>query len=345
MTLFRMSNMDQTRGPVHRASSTAPSLPEDMLSLDTTSDFSSPMSATLSYGSHTRAFPSSTGLGITGCGLEPGFNNMNLHPHNASFTLAQQTASQIAPSDDFYSIPVKVDDFSNASYYGMQNPMPDNTPSPMSYYGSHTMSASPSYNSPMEPTSLQAPFSTQVQGYWAPTTYCGPTTPPEMGSNPANAMFEHWGQNIYPLSVGTTSSALPMSSSLPFTPNTSYASSGATDESPVKGALDTSPIATLVPPRSSKKITERVVPKGKKSKDSDSLRKARASVSRKRSRPDQGYACRECGSKFTRRSNCSAHEKNHNPENKKSFPCGKCSKTFGRNADLNRHIETVGEAT
>ncbi|KAL4891536.1 hypothetical protein BDV59DRAFT_65655 [Aspergillus ambiguus] len=54
-----------------------------------------------------------------------------------------------------------------------------------------------------------------------------------------------------------------------------------------------------------------------------------------------GLQCSICGRSFTRRSNCHEHMKRHDPSRKKSHPCNYCEKTFGRNGDLRRHVETI----
>jgi hypothetical protein len=56
-----------------------------------------------------------------------------------------------------------------------------------------------------------------------------------------------------------------------------------------------------------------------------------------------GLECPLCGLKFTRRSNCKEHQKMHNPEWKVKYPCEveECRRTFGRAADLKRHMNTV----
>ncbi|KAJ6007163.1 hypothetical protein N7522_005514 [Penicillium canescens] len=54
-----------------------------------------------------------------------------------------------------------------------------------------------------------------------------------------------------------------------------------------------------------------------------------------------GLECPMCGAKFTRRSNCKEHQKAHDPSWKKKHPCEECGKTFGRMADLKRHLNSV----
>ena len=336
--------MEQTHGPSHRAPSMVPSLPEDVLSLDTPSESSSPMSATLSYGSQARSFSNHVGLGISDCSLEPAYSNLGGFSPHMPFSMAQPMRTQIVPSNEVYSIPVKIDDFSNGNYYGLYTPAMENAHSPMSYYGSHTMSASPSYNPPMEATTLQAPFTTQATGYWAPMASCGPTTPPDMGSNMANVAGDPWDQHSYPTCDIVNASTLPILSGIPVTSNT-YISTGPMGKSPAEKVPSFSTETTATAPKAQEKGVDESKPKKKITKGSKPSRKPVASASRRKSRPDQRYACRVCDFQFTRRSNRSEHEKRHDPNFKKTFPCGQCPKTFGRNADLNRHIDTVRRAT
>jgi hypothetical protein len=54
-----------------------------------------------------------------------------------------------------------------------------------------------------------------------------------------------------------------------------------------------------------------------------------------------GLECPMCGIKFTRRSNCKEHQKMHDSEWKYNYPCEECNRSFGRNSDLKRHMNTV----
>ncbi|KAJ5239037.1 hypothetical protein N7468_003656 [Penicillium chermesinum] len=293
----------------------APSLPEDMLSLDTstTSELSSPMSTTLSYGSHTRGYSNPVGLGISGCGTELHMNQLSQYPHSSSFDATPQMPHQIMPAHDCYSIPVKVEDYSHEPFYGLYNYVPETTPSPMSYYGSHAMSASPSYNSPMEMTAPQAPFSVPGSGYWASASR-GPMTPPDMGSNPTNTIaVESWSQHLYPSNAPVNAMALPVCPALSITPDT-YSSTGAMETSPAEMSLMTPPKPAPASPKPRRRSCGEDEPKRKSSKTSKRKNSGPATPPRRKPRPDAKFPCKFCDFKFTRRSNCSEHEKNARSE-------------------------------
>lgn len=62
---------------------------------------------------------------------------------------------------------------------------------------------------------------------------------------------------------------------------------------------------------------------------------------RRTSSPPEGLQCTVCGYRFTRRSNCRQHMKNHDPNRKRDHSCDDCGRSFGRKTDLKRHVDSV----
>jgi hypothetical protein len=61
--------------------------------------------------------------------------------------------------------------------------------------------------------------------------------------------------------------------------------------------------------------------------------------------PEVGLQCTVCGYRFTRRSNCRQHMKNHDPNRKRDHSCDDCGRSFGRKTDLKRHMNSIHDGT
>lgn len=329
--VIRTSNMARTSERAHSSSSMVPSLPEDD-SLEASSAYSSPVSATTSHG---HGFSNPIGLGISGCNLEPTFDHLGAYANPISFSMSPALSDQLATPDSLYNVPLKIDDFSRPTYE-IYNGLAD-TSSPLSLYGSQGMGTSSSFNSPGDVGTGQVQFPGEVPGYWASLQCPDPTTPAEISPVSASSTLEgQWSQSYYPEAcMGLNMPAFPICGGLPVANGTfDHASVAGESDGSLRGQFSTSSRTVISPPSvTSGEETAHTSPR--------SADKTRASSPECKPRPRKGYECPTCGFSFTRRSNCVEHQKKHDPDFKKSFPCDECHKTFGRNADLKRHIDNV----
>ncbi|KAJ5083364.1 Zinc finger C2H2 [Penicillium angulare] len=319
------------------SSSMVPSLPEDAKSLEPSSAYPSPTSVSSSLG---RNIPTTIGLGISRCGLDPSFDTMRGFPSQPSLPMISSMSSHPAPEHTIYGVSVKPSAFPEPSCYGIYNGLPGATPPALRYCGPQNMGTPPSYGSSIESAPLHPAFSGQVSEYWTPATCPGPATPSSMGQIPAGGPAGRYWSHQYTTETcdSMNSSDSTLSCGLPLLGN-SFSSSTATV--PNNGAMSS---RKLLDPSLSLTQHEGLKSENRNmEKGQDVSRQPGSSSPSRKLRSSKGYACRICGNTFTRRSNCAEHEKKHDPNNKRSFPCDECHKTFGRNADLKRHTDTVSE--
>ncbi|KAJ5920763.1 hypothetical protein N7466_009089 [Penicillium verhagenii] len=314
--------MDQDTELLHRTSM-VPLLPGDAQLLETTSAFSSTAPLTPSRRSR---FPISTGLGITGCGLDNPFDNRGFSDHPA-FLMGCPVPDSLAPMDQTYSVSQRADGFSETSCCEVYARLSETTPSPLSYYEPRAMSASPSYSSPVEAGLLQPPFPGNRTAYWAASPCPGPTTPLDIAPTPiSQPTGTTWGAQFSSEISVTNTETMPLGG-LPATHTycaPKFITPGSAN-SLSRGSSDSMSRLSELQYGSSDRV----------------LVEHSSKTPKKKTRSGKGYTCRICGYNFTRRSNCTEHEKKHDPNFKRSFPCNECQKSFGRNADLRRHVDNV----
>jgi hypothetical protein len=241
------------------------------------------------------------------------------------FAASSAAPNQMIPTENYYDIPLKVDDFSGRPCFPVYDGLQPASDSPLSPYDSQTMGVSPSYNTSLEVDEKGA-FAPQVPGYWATTPCSGPTTPPE--AVPATG---HWNQPYFPeLCITANPPMLPDGrgfyhlETVPggSRPPTNHFNAAQLPPSP-HSATSTESFSPISPQRFNRNHQY-----NSNQRDKDL---------------EEGRKCRVCGYVFTRRSNCTEHQKRHDPSLKKIFNCDECKKTFGRNADLRRHIENASQ--
>ncbi|KAJ5894839.1 hypothetical protein N7495_006530 [Penicillium taxi] len=306
--------MDQTPDSIYHSSSTVPSLLDDTPSLDTPSAYSSPVSATTSHGQ------APIGLGISG--LEPTFNNLRAFSNAFDFSAAPLMLNQFPISGSSYNEPSKSNDFPDASCYGL---FQDPSYSPSSYYSAQGMSASPSYDSTF------GTFVGQIPGNWGPVLPTAPTTPEIAPPSTDCLTGRYWNQAYAPAAMNTLD--LPIENGLNI-------DTGCFMTTPPEETVCKRPYVIVSNPAPLPSDYPNVHISGETT-ESPTSPQTRKPSTLSSERTSKVYFCSICGNTFTRRSNCTEHERNHDPKRKKSFPCGECHKTFGRNADLKRHTDTI----
>jgi uncharacterized C2H2 Zn-finger protein len=289
------------------------SMPENAPTFDASASYPSPVSATTSQ---VLGF-SPVGLGISGCGLEPGFYNLRAFPSAAPFAASHAASIQMIPTKSHNEFPMKVNDFSGRPCSSTYNGLPPAANIPLSLYDSQAMDVPSNYNTSLE-IDEQSNFARQMSGHWASTPCSGSTTPLE-----AVPATDHWNQHYIPeqcITVNQPTAPVGRGSYQP-TAVTNGSRSLASHHNPKQ--ISSSPRSVISidspPPNSSR---------NRNYMDKDM---------------EEGRKCPECGFVFTRRSNCTEHVKRHNPTFKKAFNCDECTKKFGRNADLRRHIDNVSQ--
>ncbi|KAJ5159435.1 uncharacterized protein N7482_006439 [Penicillium canariense] len=302
----------------------ASSMPEDTPSLEGTSTYTSRVSVQTSH----RRGSTTVGLGISDCGLDPSFDPMRWSPNHVPFTMGSNMLNHLMPTEDLYNPPLEADDFCGRSCYQIYSGLPVPSHSPLSFDGPRTMNTTHHYNPAMEIRASQNMFAGQMggmPGLWANTPVSGPTSP--LQSIPiaaARTMESHWNPEIYPETSVVPPLAWPVT-------GTSYPPIPPTSEGNASGSTrhrHSSPVSVASSPQGT--------PTG------DGTAEAAAKPNKRGRKPvEKGCECRVCGFYFTRRSNCLAHQKRHDPSFHRAIPCEECSKSFGRNSDLRRHIDTV----
>lgn len=324
LSFWQQGIMDRTSRSTRRSTTLASSIPEATPSLDTTSAYSSPVSST----AQGRCFPTTVGLGISGCGLEAPFHPMIRYSSQSAFSTSSAMPNTLMSTENIYNLPLDADDFCGRSCYEIYNGLPDPSQSSLNFYGTRPISMTHDYDPVMEVGTGQGMFPEQMNGmpvFWTNTPVSGPPTP--LQSIPVAAdrpMDNQWNQEIYP-DANFHSQSLPHSRA--FYPPIPLASesnaSGATRERHTN-AMPNVPVSQSI-------------------SASESAADAASKTSKRGRKPsaEKGCKCPVCGFYFTRRSNCVAHQKKHDPTFHRAIPCEECSKSFGRNADLRRHVDTV----
>jgi hypothetical protein len=304
--------MDRTQ-LVHHAFA---SRPEDTQSLEISSAYSSPVSTIGSQGGF-----SPIGLGISHCGIENTFGQVRLYA--PSTPVPPAVPSQLVPEAAPYDFQFKVDD--DRSEYAIYNGLPDASESSLGVYSPTAMSASPSYNSvDLDPRQCTIPPNFYS---WIQTPCSGPTTPSELVTSAVGSGTGQWDQSLF------SNTCAPVN--MPILPviNTPYP---AMQEDMPFGS---SSGQNMTPERIM--TQSRTASPGTTETDSKSIKGGRSPHGKLVSA--SGLECPMCGAKFTRRSNCKEHQKAHDPSWKKKHPCEECDKTFGRMADLKRHLNNVSQ--
>jgi predicted RNA-binding Zn-ribbon protein involved in translation (DUF1610 family) len=306
-----LHNMSYSRKPIH-PSSVIP--PQSDLRSHSSLTYSSPVSS-----SGTQERGPLVGLGITGCDIEHAFDQLRV-------LNVPTMQSQLMPGTPTFELPYE--EYVNGPCYPtIYHQLPNASQDSVNFYSPTSVSASPSYNSAMEIGPNQDAFP-GMSDLWMHTPCSGPTTPSEVVSaTGGNGTRGPWDQAMFAdVSNSLTIPLLPFNH-LPYA-GTTGEETGYVRPSRQNVNVEAVGAQSKIAPSTT---TEQPVLKTRKRSRGSSDKLVSAS----------GLECPMCGIKFTRRSNCKEHQKMHNPNWKHNYPCEECSKSFGRSADLKRHMNTV----
>lgn len=319
--------MDRTSRPTRPPTMMTSSIPNPPSPLDPSSAYSSPVSSTASQGT---GFPIPLGLGISGCGLEGPFDSMVGCSGQSPLSAGPAMPNNLMSTSNIYNLPLEAEDFCGRSCYEIYNGYQGPSQSPLDLYGTRPPSMTHDFV-PMEVGTGQGMFLGQASGmpgFWMNTLISAPPSPLQSISAVADQpMSNQWRQEMY-LDANLNSQTLPHSGAFhqPIPLVIESNASRATGEHHINVEPNVSlPPSTSVNDSTADSTTSRTSKRGRK-----------PSV-------EKGCRCPVCGFYFTRRSNCVAHQKKHDPTFHRAIPCDECNKSFGRNADLRRHVDTVSD--
>ncbi|KAI9930578.1 hypothetical protein ASPWEDRAFT_27098 [Aspergillus wentii DTO 134E9] len=295
-------------------------LPEDHVMYNTSPTYSSPVRPTSNHSS----FPQSTdGLGISFCGMESPFSQLQACQPPDPYTFsAPGCPDYILSTEPLYETALDVGPLSPATCYESYSGHTDVSASPLSFYSTHALSASPTYSSVMDFGGTCDGLPAQLPAGW-------PTTPTiKVEENMDNC----WDQPLFAEGRPVNKvPALPQMHRFTAVHNSQIVGRDDNDrllklEPKVERAASHSPRSPVYDPVPDVPI--------KVEEEMEPLRKENIPSA-------NGLQCTVCGYRFTRRSNCREHMKRHDPSRKKTHPCGQCERLFGRRSDLQRHVDSI----
>ncbi|KAJ6133817.1 hypothetical protein N7523_000139 [Penicillium sp. IBT 18751x] len=310
--------MDQP--PAHHLSSMAHSVPKDTHTFDASAIYPSPVSATTSQG--LRITP--IGLGISGCGLEPGFDNFRTFLGSAPFAASQAASKQMITTEDYYGNAMEDDHFSGEPCFSNYNGVPPMSDGPLTTYDLQSMGVSPSFNSALE-SNEPSSYAGQAPAYWTSMSCSGPKTSLE-----AACVTGHWNQ---PLASEPCITVRPPT--IPVRRGSNHPTIATNETRTLDSQYNSAQISSS--PRCA------VSTEGFSQSSLQNVDAHRSISNLLDKNMEDGRKCPVCGYVFTRRSNCTEHQKRHDPTFRKIYTCHECKKTFGRNADLRRHTDNASE--
>ncbi|PYH87426.1 hypothetical protein BO71DRAFT_489581 [Aspergillus ellipticus CBS 707.79] len=292
---------------------------EDQTMLDTPPAHSSPVHTVSPYEC---SFQSFSGLGISHCEAEASTDQLRFYPSPEPYVLSTSDWSDpIMPSSTLLDSSPDAGHFPPSTYYGPFNSRADVPVSPLSFYSSQALSASPGYDPIMDFSAMR----NEVSQFW-------PSPPPETLAAPeGQTVIKDEPEDIWDSPLLDNASTLALG---------------------IMPQLPQLQISTAVPPQDDGTFTEAganqaVTPdavsaeaKSKWIRDGDGDKSPKNDKQFKIPSAS-GLECNVCGFRFTRRSNCREHMKRHDPRWRRSYPCSICGRGFGRKTDLKRHVDCI----
>lgn len=323
--------MDSTSrsGPQSRAMYTDPNEAEQV--------YSSSLFVEPTTNSHVHETSPPVGLGISACGLENAFSDVTAYSHLTPLSTNLATQHHGLPLMENYIFPLGADDFCGRSCFEIYSGLPQEShpslspcqvpaPSLGTFHGFQ-------YPSPNYTTGNNVSLGSThcLTNNWTGNPVSASITPPQSVSFAAGpAFYSPWPEE----SLAETSS--PLQPEVPV---------------PIQSAFQ--PSIPPVFPSGSNRLSgdgsmTAVSFESQNISPTETTADASSHRPSKRGRKpsvEKGCSCPVCGFHFTRRSNCVAHQKKHDPTYHRSIACDECNKSFGRNADLRRHVDTVSGST
>ncbi|KAI9035801.1 putative C2H2 finger domain protein (Ezf) [Aspergillus affinis] len=306
-------------------------LSDDPMMLDTSPAYSSPMRSVHNYVPHSQP---PTGLGICNCDMGPSAEQLRVYTGSYPSPTTDWT-DQLMPPETIIDAALDAGPFSPATKYEPFGGIPDVSASPLSFYGSQALSASPEYGVPMEIAGHHDMLRSQSSGIWPNANYYNAFDPFERPSKIKEEHNERWDQSLLP-----TATDVPMTSAVAPMPQTMINNDVSTDHQltgSTSGTLvEVDPSVERLSKRGQRSVAQsnpyEVILKWTKNHDETSNDDPSKIPSA------SGLECTTCGTRFTRRSNCREHMKKHDPSRRKMYTCDTCERPFGRRTDLRRHI-------
>ncbi|KAJ5488503.1 hypothetical protein N7539_003393, partial [Penicillium diatomitis] len=272
------------------------------------------------------------GLGISNCGLESIYTQAAPIPHHVSFPINSMTPHHAITPTHNHLLSLQADDFCGMSCYEIYNTTPDGTNPLPDDPAAQSLAVypgfQPSFDYRHEPC-ISLDKNSGLNNHWMDISTPGSMTPPHNVNNVAvPAPYGHWSGEYL------TQSGVNLQQALPVMTHSELQSFGP--------PLPHSDLSR--PCKSESMATAALEPQNVDSGPTETVSDYSSAKTSKRGRKpsvEKGCKCPVCGYYFTRRSNCVAHQKKHDPTYHRAIPCEECPKSFGRNADLRRHVDTV----
>ncbi|KAF7712109.1 Zinc finger C2H2 type domain-containing protein [Penicillium ucsense] len=273
------------------------------------------------------------GLGISNCGLENIYTQAAPIPYHVSYPINLTTPNHAITPTNNHLLSLQADDFCGMSCYEIYSATPNGTNTLPDDPAAQSLAVypgfQPSFDYGHEPC-MSLDKNSRLNNHWMEISTPGSMTPPHNVNSVAvpAPLDGHWSGEYLTQPGVNLQQALPVmthSGLQPFGPPLPHSDLSRRRE---REAMAT---AALEPQN---------VGSGPTAMVSD-YSSAKTSKRGRKPSVEKGCKCPVCGYYFTRRSNCVAHQKKHDPTYHRAIPCEECPKSFGRNADLRRHVDTV----
>lgn len=296
--------------------------------MDVSPAFSSPMRSVQNYVPHSQPH---AGLGISHCDMGPSGEQPRVYTSESYPSPTTDWSDQIMPPDSILDAAMDVGPFSPATHYEQFGGYPDVSASPLSFYSSQTLSASPEYGVPMEISGHHDIMRSQSSGMWTNVNHSDGQCKIKEEPN------DFWDPSLFPI---TNAPSTPVVAPMPQLMGNNTAITHPQQAGSTNGTLvELDPSVDHLSDQGQRSVVQshpyEVIfkwtnPNGEPSNDDPSKIPSAS-----------GLECTTCGTRFTRRSNCREHMKKHDPSRRKMYQCETCERRFGRRTDLRRHVDSV----
>ncbi|PWY89817.1 C2H2 finger domain protein Ezf [Aspergillus heteromorphus CBS 117.55] len=295
---------------------------EDQAMMDTSPTHSSPGHAVPLFECEFQSF---TGLGISHIQTEASADHLRLYPSPEPYVLSTSDWSDpILRSQHLLETPPDAANFAPNTYYEPFGSRTDVSASPLSFYSSQALSASPSYDPMLDFGAMRE----EVSHFW-------PSPPPEtMAMTEGQTEVKGEPEDMWDTSLPDNASNMVMCT-MPQVPQLQISTAFAPPPQSNDKGND-----TLTATGASQGDAPDVVPAEVISKWIDDVGKS-PNAETPKIPSASGLVCTVCGLRFTRRSNCREHVKRHNPRYRRTYPCAICGQVCGRKTDLKRHVDCI----